>query len=146
MRGVTDATTMLFGAFAGAPAALSGTFTVRNGVAVTEDTQVDGRDARALTRGSADLPRWRLDSRTDVFRAADPETPYLTARLKGPLDEPDVRIGGQPFQRKAPAPAEAGDEPSPGEPAPDAPPPDAPPPGKIKPKDLIKDLLKRLGN
>jgi len=142
VRGVADATTMLFSSFAGAPAALSGTFTVADGVVVTEDTQIDGRDARALTRGRVDLPKWRLDSRTEVFRAADPKTPYLTARLKGPLGEPDVKIGGQPFQRKAPAPASAGDDQPQSEPAPEAP----PPPRKIKPKDLIKDLLKSLGN
>ncbi|MDH3968427.1 MAG: AsmA family protein [Rhodospirillales bacterium] len=142
VRGVADATTMLLGSFAGGPAALSGTFTVKDGVVVTEDTQIDGRDARALTRARADLPKWRLDSRTEVFRAADPKTPYLTARLKGPLDEPDVKIGGQAFQRKAPAPASAGGDQPQSEPAPDAP----PPPRKVKPKDLIKDLLESLGN
>jgi hypothetical protein len=140
VRGITDATTMLFSSFAGDPAALSGTFTVTDGVVVTEDTQIDGRDARALTRGTADLPRWRLDSRTEVFRAVDPETAYLTARLKGPLDAPDVKVGGQPFQRKAPASA-GGDQPQ-AEPAPEA----SPPPRKIKPEDLIKGLLKSLGN
>jgi hypothetical protein len=142
VRGVADATNMLFSAFAGAPAALDGTFTVQDGVVVTEDTRLDGRNARALTRGRADLPRWLLDSRTEVFRAEDPNTAYLTARLKGPLDEPDVAIGGLPFQRKAPAPAEAGDAPAPGEPAPEAP----PAPRKIKPEDVIKDLLKSFGN
>jgi uncharacterized protein involved in outer membrane biogenesis len=144
VRGVADATNVLFGAFAGAPAALTGTFTVQDGVVVTEDTRIEGRNAQALTRGRADLPQWRLDSRTEVFRAEDPKTAYLTARLKGPLDAPDVAVGGLPFQRRAPA--EAGDTPAPGAPAPEAPAPEATPPRKIKPEDVIKNLLKSLGN
>ena len=119
---------------------------VQDGVVVTEDTRIEGRNAQALTRGRADLPQWRLDSRTEVFRAEDPKTAYLTARLKGPLDAPDVAVGGLPFQRRAPAPAEAGDTPAPGAPAPEAPAPEATPPRKIKPEDVIKNLLKSLGN
>jgi uncharacterized protein involved in outer membrane biogenesis len=140
--GLAAASTVLFSAFAGAPAALAGTFTVQNGVVVTQDTVVDGRDARALTQAKADLPRWHLDSRTDVFRAAEPKTPYLTARLKGPLDEPDVQVAGQPFQRRAPAPAGTEDSQAQPEAAPESPPPSQ----QIKPEDIIKNLLKGLGN
>src|SRR3546814_11921870 len=94
---------MLFGAFAGAPAAVDGTFAIEEGVAHSEDLTVRGRNAEARTKGSADLPDWVLDSTTEVFRDTAPEDAYLTVRLQGPLDEPNVAIDGQPFQRP-PAP------------------------------------------
>ena len=142
MRGLADASTVLLSAFAGAPAGLAGTFTVKNGVVVTRDTTVNGRNARALTEAKADLPRWRLDSRTEVFREEDPKMPYLTARLEGPLDEPNVQVGGQPFRRQAPASAEKrGDSPA----QPEAAPAPLEQREKIKPEDIIKDLLRGLG-
>ncbi|MCH6587416.1 MAG: AsmA family protein, partial [Proteobacteria bacterium] len=103
---ITGATNVLFNAFADAPAAVSGTFTVERGVVRTTDLRVDGRQATALTAGSADLPNWRLDTRTDVYRAEDPNTPYLTLDLRGPLDAPNPRVRGaafQPRQQRAPA-------------------------------------------
>ncbi len=131
VRGIADASTMLLSAFAGAPAGLDGSFTIEKGVINTRDTTIDGRDARALTQARADLGRWRLDSRTDVYRDEDPKSPYLTAELEGPLDEPNVRVGGQPFQRRT----QPQDDPE-----------RSSEPEKIEPKDIIKDLLRGLGN
>lgn len=140
IRGITDATNVLFGAFAGTPAALKGTFTVDKGIVHTSDTKLDGRQATALTQGDIDLPAWQINTRTDVFRAEDTATPYLTAELRGPLDKPNPRISGQPFQRQQEAPAPAPtDTQAPAAPAAPAP---------IKPKDILKkglkDLLKSL--
>jgi len=137
IRGLTDATNVLFNAFAGTPAALAGTFTVEKGVVRTNDTKLDGREATALTLGNIDLPAWRIDTRTDVFRAEDTDTPYITAELRGPLDKPNPRISGKPFQRKpqpvAPAePPPAGAQPTPTAPAP------------LKPEDIIKKGLEGL--
>jgi hypothetical protein len=135
VRGVTDSTTMLFGAFAGAPAKVDGNFVIEKGIARSEDLKVQGRNAVALTKGSADLPDWQLDSLTEVFRDVDPEKAYLTAKLRGPLDEPNVTIGGQPFQRRQePAPS--------GEPAPAA--EETPKQQPVKPEELLKDGLKNL--
>lgn len=134
IRGLTDATNVLFNAFAGTPAALKGTFTVEKGIVRTDDTKLDGRQATALTQGTVNLPAWLIDTRTEVFRTEDTDTPYLTAELRGPLDKPNPRIGGQPFQRQPASPA----EPAPTEPTP------------LKPEDIIKQglegLLKGLAN
>ncbi|MPZ08914.1 MAG: AsmA family protein [Kiloniellaceae bacterium] len=138
IRGVTDSTTVLFGAFAGAPAKVSGSFVVEKGVAQTNDLKVRGRDATALTKGSVDLPDWLLDSTTDVVRDADPDNAYLTARLRGPLDEPNVAIGGQPFQRSPQPPAEesGGGQPPTAK--------DEPQHKPTKPEEILKDGLKNL--
>jgi hypothetical protein len=147
---ITDATNVLFNAFADAPAAVSGTFAVERGVVRTTDLRAVGRQATALTAGSADLPNWRLDTRTDVYRAADPNTPFLTLDLRGPLDKPNPRVRGaafQPRQQQAPAPA-IGPAPSTGpqpsgqaQPAPQPVPQPAPQPAR--PEDLLKKGLEK---
>ncbi|WP_193367739.1 AsmA family protein [Pelagibius marinus] len=146
VRGVTDSTTMLFSAFAGAPAKIDGTFAMEQGVLRSDDLTVRGRDAQALTAGNVNLPSWHMESRTDVFRDADPQNAFLTAVLRGPPDSPNVRISGQPFQRREePAAAEqpaviqvpeqGQEQESPAQP--------------MKPEDLLKEgvkgLLKGLG-
>ena len=137
VRGLTDTTSTLFNAFAGSPAALTGTFSVEQGVLRTVDTRLQGRNAYALTHGNASLPAWELKSRTDVFRAGDGETPYLTASLSGPLDEPNVRIGGLPLQR-----APQTEEQSSGGGASQ----DSGQPRQIEAEDLIRGLIKGLSN
>lgn len=156
IEGVATATSSIFGAFAGAPSALSGTFTIENGVARTVDTRLRGRSATALTHGTADLPAWLLNSRTEVFRDGDGDTPYLTAAVSGRLDEPNVKVGGQPFQRKSKptgtsggsttsGPAPSGPAPTGSAPTGTAEPAPSAEPEKIDPKDLLEGLLKKLG-
>src|SRR3546814_19540574 len=106
---------MLFGAFAGAPAAVDGTFAIEEGVAHSEDLTVRGRNAEARTKGSADLPDWVLDSTTEVFRDTAPEDAYLSVRLSGPHDELNVAIDGHPLKRQ-PAAAEPAAQPDAGHP------------------------------
>lgn len=102
IRGVSDATTALFSAFTGAPAKLSGTFKVAQGVVETVDTRIDGRNASIFTAGKADLPAWVLTSRSDLFRSQDENQvdPYVIAEANGVLDEPNVKVGGEAFKRK----------------------------------------------
>ncbi len=105
VRGLTDATNVLFNAFADAPAAITGSFTVEGGVVATDDLRVDGRQAVARTQARADLPNWLLDSETGVYLAEDPDRPYITIGLRGPLDAPNPRLSGVPLApRQQPAP------------------------------------------
>ncbi|MCH8998688.1 MAG: AsmA family protein, partial [Proteobacteria bacterium] len=135
---ITGATNVLFNAFADAPAAVRGTFTVDRGVVRTTDLRVDGRQATALTAGTADLPNWRLDTRTDVYRAEDPNTPYLTLDLRGPLDAPDPRVRGTAFQPRRQSAPSTGPQPSgtsQTQPAPQ--------PQQTQPKDLLEKGLEK---
>ncbi len=106
LRGLTLATNVLFNAFADAPAAVTGSFTVDRGAIVTNDLRVEGRQAVALTQARADLPSWQLDSSTSVYLAEDPNRAYVTIGLSGPLDAPNPRLSGTPLQpRQQLAPA-----------------------------------------
>jgi uncharacterized protein involved in outer membrane biogenesis len=142
VRGITDTTNTVFNAFGGRPAAVAGTFTVDRGVVRTSDLKATGQDATALTQGTANLPAWQIDTRTDLFRAQDAATLYLTVNLSGPLDKPNVRVGGQAFQRQAAPTAPAGPQPS----GQDQPAPSPVPglPEKVDPEDMLKKGLKGL--
>ena len=132
--GLANTGTSLFQSFAGTPSRLSGTFRVQQGLVSTDDLRLDGRDAVALTRGSASLPAWQVNSRTDVYRNQNPDAPFLTATVTGPLDKPNTKIGGDVFQRRQQQPAPSGggnDQPQ--------------QPQGIKPEDLLKGLLNNLG-
>jgi hypothetical protein len=132
VRGLADATNVLFNAFADAPAAISGSFTVARGVIVTDDLRVDGRQAVARTQGRADLPNWLLDSETGVYLAEDPNRPYITIGLRGPLDAPNPRLSGVPLApQQQPAPQLT--------PQPDP----QPDPQPAKPEDLLMQGLEK---
>ncbi len=150
IRGLTDATNVLFNAFADAPATVTGSFTVDRGVVVTDDLRVDGRQAVALTQARADLPRWQLDSSTSVYLAADPNRAYVTVGLRGPLDAPNPRLSGVPLQPRqqlapatgpapssGPAPSTSGQVQTAPQPAPQ------PAPETVKPEDLLRKSLEQ---
>ena len=153
IQGIGDAGATLITAFAGAPAALQGSFAIENGVVRTDDLRLDGSTAYALTKGSADLPRWRLDSESQVFREQDaPTAPYLTAVLQGPLDRPNPRIAGVPLRARPEQAAGGGSAP---DGASIGPLPSVSQPveqlqnflrDQVKPEDLIDGILERLAN
>ena len=138
IRGVTDATNLLINAFADAPAAVQGTFTVEQGVVRTNDLRVEGRQASAVTQGTADLPAWRLNTKTDVYRVQDPATAFLTVDLRGPLDAPNPRVRGQPFQPRQ----QTGPVPSAG-PQPSAAGRTQPASREARPEDILKEGLQK---
>lgn len=129
IRGVSDATTALFSAFAGTPAKLSGTFKIEQGIVETVDTRIDGRDASIFTAGKADLPAWLLSSRSDLFRSQDANQidPYVIAEANGALDAPNVKVRGEAFKRKSSGSGGGSSSPQ-----------------RINPEDAIRGLLKDL--
>jgi hypothetical protein len=130
IKGLADTGNLVLTAFSGAPSILTGSFTIEGGVIRTDDLRLEGRAAQGVTRTSVDLPRWWLDSESQVFRSEDPAAPYLTAVLQGQLDRPNTKVSGVPFQRQKKAPT----EPEPTEPEPEVPEPITPEPITPEPK------------
>jgi uncharacterized protein involved in outer membrane biogenesis len=157
VRGLTDSGVLLLDNFAGKPATLTGTFTAERGIVRTRDTRLDGQGATALTQAEVNLPAWTIDSHTEVFQAAAPETPFLSIAARGPLDEPDIKIGGQAFQApvlpfiqkpttsEPPAPAPSGPTPTGPQPSSPSATPEPASPALPEPEQLIQDILKGLG-
>jgi hypothetical protein len=141
---------VLVEAFGNRFAALTGDYTIANGVVRTEAAVLDGGSARAVTRGSANIPAWRINTVTAVYKGEGPD-PIVTATLSGPLDAPNVKFGGRvlkpsgtttqanPLEKLLPgilggAKPQSPQKPQSGQPA-----------KQLKPEDLLKDLLKGLG-
>lgn len=118
LRGVTETINTVFNAFAGAPSRLDGRFDIQQGVVRTGDMSLTGRNAVARAEGVlAHLPAWATELKVDLFRGEE-QQPYLTVNLTGSLDEPNVRVSGQPFQRRQeqqPAPSDGQAPPEPQE-------------------------------
>ena len=134
-----DAIGTLVKAFAVEPSELSGDFVVAKGVARTENLLLEGKNANALTVGSADLGNWAIDSKTAMHRIQDKRDPYITVSLSGPLDTPNIRTGGTWLKRAPePAPQQPKSAPEP------AAAPEKEPKKKPKPEDFILDILKSI--
>ena len=98
--GLTQAFDFVGTAFTQQRAKLTGSFSVTDGVVTTSDLTLDGLEGRAETRGEVDLPNWRLDTTTELFRAKDaPDRPFLVTRQSGRLGALDVAITGGAFQQ-----------------------------------------------
>ncbi len=113
--------------------------------AQVSSAQADGdREPAGQPATAVDSPAWLVNSRTEVYRGNERDKPFLTLALSGALDDPNVKVGGQPLQRRKteePA-ASGGDDTSGSEPAAEE---------KKKSKtdqaeDLLKGLLKKLGD
>ncbi|WP_245986223.1 AsmA family protein [Azospirillum thermophilum] len=77
---------------------LDGTFTVRNGVARTEDTRAVTDFGEAAVVGQVSLPQGTVDARMRVTIAADPPLPPLSLRVSGPLAAPTRSLEMQELQ------------------------------------------------
>ncbi len=146
----TDIFAVLVSSFGNRLAALSGDYIIKNGVFRTESIVLDGGKAQAVTSGIADIPGWVMDTITAVYGEGGIE-PIVTATLSGPLDRPNIKFGGKALKPsgmsvqtdslKKLLPGILGgsqtgtqqQQPSPQ------------PLKKLKPEDLLKDLLKGFG-
>jgi len=96
VRGVTDVVNGAFSAFAGSTNTLAGDFVIRRGLLETNNVSFTNNAARTLTHGTANLPPYTMNMATDVFRGGGNE-PFITATLTGPIDGPNIKLGGAGF-------------------------------------------------
>ena len=167
LQGIAGVTTSVLTAFGSGPAALSGTYQIQNGIVATNDTQLVSNSGEARATGTADLPRWLINMNAAVKVSSSAE-PVFTAQAKGPLDEPDIKVGGQAFTAGAQGGLGVIQQLVPGlgglmgsGSAPAAPAPESSAPGtqsqepaaaqpeqpeQVTPQKFIKDILKGLGD
>ena len=142
---VGGVTNNIFNAFGRSRAGLAGTFVIERGVLHTHDTVLNGNGARALTVGTIDLPRWLIDAKTSVSRTDQQgQEPFVSVALTGALDSPNPKVVGGFLRSSRPEPAAnsiqqilpgiLGPKPESGSGS-----------GKVKPKDILRGLLKGLG-
>jgi uncharacterized protein involved in outer membrane biogenesis len=96
VRGVTDVVGGAFNDFVGSNNTLSGDFVIRRGVLETQNTTLANPRAKAVTRGTVNLPAYTMNTATDVIRGQSTQ-PYITVGLVGPIDGPNVKVSGAGF-------------------------------------------------
>jgi len=95
----TDIFGVMLESFGNRPAKLSGEYFMTNGVIRTEAVVLDSGSARVVTRGSADIPAWKIDAIASVYQGKG-TVPFVTATLSGPLDTPNIKLGGNELKRR----------------------------------------------
>ncbi len=82
----------LFGAAMGGGStpfsSLDGTFRIENGVLRTDDLLLIAEAGEGRAKGSADLPRWKMDFASQFRLIEHPKTPPFGMTVKGPIDNP----------------------------------------------------------
>jgi len=77
----------------------SGTWQVRNGVAVTRDTKAVLEAAEATLVGEVQLPAWRMDLQSEIALVEHPKAPPIAIALRGPLDAPQRDVKTQAMEQ-----------------------------------------------
>ncbi len=143
---------------------LNGTFHADKGVITTNDLTLTADGGGAKAEGSANLPNNAIDARAEFHLAGATQAPPLVLRLTGALDHPRrfIDINGiqgwlaqrgldKPMKGKAADAARSvlqqllgGKKGADAAPTPAAPTQTEAPPEKVKPKDVLKGLIKGL--
>ena len=82
--------------FADTPSNISGKISINNGVLTTEKLLIDNMKEKALLTGSLDLKSNQIDGKIDLY---EDDIIFLTAELKGSLENPKILIGGKIFAK-----------------------------------------------
>ncbi len=155
---------------------LGGNFTVENGVARSDDIAAEMEAGAGAGRAVIDLPRWHMDMTGSFRLTEHPKAPPIGLTLRGPLDNPqrDIksrdlenyiaqRVGGTVVRKLIGKKAKGLEALLPGlaQPQQEQPeeqpqqqpqqqeqqqPQQQPRQRKLKPEDILKGLLKNLGN
>jgi len=127
LKGIGDLAALLRAATSGSTpfSRLEGSFLVADGVARSNDLRLVAEGGEGAGTAEIDLANWTLQSRTEIRLTGVEGAPPLGIVLRGVLDQPDLSID---FAALAKALAGGGGEGG----------------GLGKPKDILKDLLKRV--
>lgn len=144
VKGLGDLASLLKAATSGSTrfSKLEGGFKLADGIARSDDLHLVVEGGDGMGTATLDLPNWTVSSRTDVRLMGVPGTPPLGITLKGSMEQPDWSLDVSAIMRAFAAHAVdrvLGPEQS------GAAPPDPgqnDQPRRLKPKDILRDLLK----
>ncbi len=148
VKGLGDLASLLKAATSGSTrfSKLEGSFKLAEGIARSDDLHLVLEGGEGTGTATLDLPAWTVFSRADIRMTGVPGAPPLGISLKGPMDQPDWSLDFSAIVRAFAT--HAVDRllgPQPGAPDQGAAQPDSAPtdqPKRIKPKDILRDLLK----
>ncbi|MBE89510.1 MAG: hypothetical protein CMM76_08745 [Rhodospirillaceae bacterium] len=80
--------------FGRAPNPLFGDFTINRGTVQSKNLQVVGQNAVALTAGTVNLPRWLLNTNSQIIENGQSDAALVTAAASGDIERPKIKVGG----------------------------------------------------
>ena len=144
---VTQISNRLIGYFSRAPNKLLGDFTIERGVVQSKNLQITGQNAVALTAGAVNLPRWQLNTNSQIIENGQAGAPLVTAAANGDIERPNVKVGGSWLQARAPQQKTAPAQQAPGNllkfPQQQTQPQQQQQPKRIQPQDILKGIFGR---
>ncbi|MDB3953499.1 AsmA family protein [Alphaproteobacteria bacterium] len=137
----------LIGYFSRAPNKVLGDFAINRGVVKSSNLQIVGQNAVALTAGAVDLPRWRLNTNSQITENGQGGAPLVTAAASGDIGRPNIKVGGSWLQVRVPQKRAAPTQKAPGNlpkfPQQRAQPQQKKEPKRIQPQDILKGIFGR---
>ena len=92
MMSLSKSISYLLDKFADIPSNISGKININQGILTTEKLLIDNKKEKALLSASLDLKTNIIDGKIDFY---ENEIVFLTAQLKGNLENPEILIGGR---------------------------------------------------
>ena len=81
--------------FGRAPNPVFGDFTINRGIVQSKNLQVVGQNAVALTAGTVNLPRWLLNTNSQIIEEnGQSDAALVTAAVNGDIERPNIKVGG----------------------------------------------------
>ena len=96
MMSLSKSISYLLDKFADTPSNISGKIIINQGILTTEKLLIDNKKEKALLSASLDLKTNIIDGKIDFY---ENEIVFLTAQLKGSLENPEILIGGKVFAK-----------------------------------------------
>ena len=96
MMSLSKSISYLLDKFADTPSNISGKIIINQGILTTEKLLIDNEKEKALLSASLDLKTNIIDGKIDFY---ENEIIFLTAQLKGSLENPEILIGGKVFAK-----------------------------------------------
>jgi len=97
MISLSKSISYLLDKFADVPSNISGKILINDGVLTTEKLLIDNKKEKALLSASLDLKTNIIDGKINLYKK---NIVFLTALLKGNIENPEILIGGEVFAKE----------------------------------------------
>ena len=97
VKSISKSLNYLLNKFADIPSNISGKISIDKGVIITEKLLIENYNGKALLTANLNLNSMKINGKIDLY---ENNIIFLTAELKGNIENPEILIGGEIFSQK----------------------------------------------
>ena len=97
MKSISRSLNYLLDKFADSPSIISGKIEINKGILITENLLIENKKEKALLTASLNLNSNEINGKIDLY---EKNLIFLTAELKGNIENPEILIGGEVFTKE----------------------------------------------